>query len=73
MQFLDSKPAILMLIHHTTEMCDRITAVNRDSTVIVNYLLHPDEGLLPCNEESLWSNLLSWLISWIPYVSICIR
>ncbi|XP_053086563.1 uncharacterized protein LOC113531247 isoform X2 [Pangasianodon hypophthalmus] len=52
----DTKPAILVVLHHTTEtecvVQDSRRAVNRENTVIVNCLLHKDQGLLPRNEES---------------------
>ncbi|XP_076866995.1 uncharacterized protein LOC143518405 [Brachyhypopomus gauderio] len=62
----DSKPAVLVVLHHTFDLdCtvpDSSRSVTRENTTIVDCLFHEDQGLLQCerNIESL-SKVVDWL------------
>lgn len=56
---LDTKPAVLVVLHHTFNpeyvVPDSSRSVNRDNTITVDCLFHEDHGILQCkkNEVSL--------------------
>ncbi|KAM9440991.1 uncharacterized protein Hap1MRO34_026117 isoform 1-T2 [Clarias gariepinus] len=58
-QRADTKPAVLVVLHHTFDpecvVPDSSRAVHRENTITVDCLFHEDKGLLQChrNDESL--------------------
>ncbi|XP_076867097.1 uncharacterized protein LOC143518489 [Brachyhypopomus gauderio] len=64
----DSKPAVLVVLHHTFDpyctVPDSSRSVTRENTTTVDCLFHEDQGLLQCckNYEAI-KNIKKWIIS----------
>ncbi|XDV20502.1 hypothetical protein PO909_025819 [Leuciscus waleckii] len=66
--FLDNKPAILVVLHHTFDpeciVSDSSKFVERENTLVVDCLFFEDKGLLECKRnEKAYDDAVKWLKS----------